>query len=448
MTSDQHETRQESGPTAWPGMAGLGPVHLYVRLVAVALLLLVTGLAGGMVLERYVLADDSSSDVAFPDLEAVSGVIDENYYYRPTDPEEQARLDQQMEEQAIIGALGSLDDEYTRYLGPDQSQTAQEDLEGRYGGVGVDIAMSNDLVVVTNVVPESPADEAGIVHGDVIEMIDDVRVDVSDFDGIVRDLRGEIGSWVTMSLVRPSSGEVFDIELEREEIVVPPVSLRMIEGTSIGWLRISIFGDETVNEVNDAISELHEDGATGIVLDLRGNSGGWVTSAQGVLGQFLDPDEGPALYEDTTPGRGGEEAMPILATEETVRTDLPVVVLVDRGTASAAEIVAGALKDYDRAIVIGERTFGKGSVQRIFAFSDGATMRVTVAEWFTPSRGRIQQEGIRPNIEVTAGDTSMTGGDPVLDAAVRLIETGTTRPTDLIDAPATPGIDPSASPAA
>jgi carboxyl-terminal processing protease len=197
--------------------------------------------------------------------------------------------------------------------------------------------------------------------------------------------------------------------------------------------------------VDEALATLQENGATGIILDLRGNGGGWVTSAQGVLGRFLDPEVGPAMFEDISPGRGGEEPLPILGDEGNVRTDLPVIVLVDPGTASASEIVAGALKDYDRAIVVGERTYGKGSVQRIFGFSDGASLRVTVAEWFTPSRGRIQQEGIQPNVEIPLGAHPESDGDPALDAAVKLMQDATTRPTDLIAAPPSPVASPEAT---
>lgn len=432
MTTDQHQTRfPDSQANPVPGFQNLGPTHLYIRITAIALLILVIGIAGGIVLERSMISGSGQQDSAFPDLEAVADVIDNNYYYRPESETDAKQLEHAMEEQAIIGALSSLDDQYTRYLSADQSTTAQEDLEGRYGGTGVDVSINNHLLTIINVVPDSPADEAGILRGDVIDRIDGKPVDLDDFEGIIRQLRGDIGSVVELALVRPSTAEEFTIELTREEIVVPPVTLRMIEGTDIGWIRITMFGDDTVTQIDEAITTLQANGATGIILDLRGNGGGWVTSAQGVLGRFLDPDTGPALYEDTSPGRGGEEPLPIL-NDDGKKTDLPMIVLVDRGTASAAEIVAGALKDYNRALVVGETTFGKGSVQRIFGFSDGATLRVTVAEWFTPSLGRIQQEGIQPNIEIPPGDNPAPDTDPTLDAAVQLLQSGTNKPTDLV----------------
>lgn len=429
-----------------PGTAGLGPTHLYIRMIAVGLLLLMTGVAGGMVLERYVIQRGSERETAFPALEAVAAVIDENYYYRPTSQQEVEQLDRRMEQQAIIGALSSLDDDYTLYMTADQSATAQENLEGRYGGIGVDIAVKNDLVSVTNVLPESPADGAGILRGDVIEQVNGMAVNPTDLDGTVRLLRGDVGTVVDLSLIRASTGDRYAVRLTREEIVVPPVAFQMIEGTDIGWLRITVFGTDTVTGVDRSIAALEREGASAIVLDLRGNSGGWVDSAQEVLGRFLDPRVGPAMYEDLTPGWGNEEELPILRDGNSITTDLPIVVLVDAGTASAAEIVAGALKDYDRAIVVGEQTFGKGSVQRIFSFSDGSTLRVTVAEWFTPSKRRIQGQGIEPNIEVGVGGHATPGRDTVLDTAVKLLQSGDSRPTDLTDGLASRIPSPVASP--
>lgn len=419
---------------------GLGRAHAAVRLVAVCLLLLLTGLTGGMVLERYVLQGGGGASGAFADLEAAATVIDENYYYLPTDPDERAELTNDMEEQAITGALSALDDSYTRYLPPDESATAAEDLEGRYGGIGVDLAFGEDIVMVANVVPDSPADGAGIRRGDVIEEVEGRSLAGEDPNEVIRMLRGEIGASVSVTLIRPDTGDLIPLDLVLEEIVVPPVTLRMIEGTSIAWLRITIFGDETVAEVDEALAMIEEEGATGIVLDLRGNGGGWVDSARATLGRFLDPSLGPAMYEDATPGPGGMEPLAIEAGEEVEQTDLPMVVLVDGGTASSAEIVAGSLRDYDRAMVIGEPSYGKGSVQRIFGFSDGSTMRVTVAEWFTPSRGRIQDAGIQPDLEISAAGHGATD-DPVIGAAVRMLDSGQSRPSDLL-APASPVASP------
>jgi len=218
--------------------------------------------------------------------------------------------------------------------------------------------------------------------------------------------------------------------LTREVIIVHPVSFTMIEDTSIAWIRIDIFGDRTVAELDEALAAARERSATGAILDLRGNGGGWVASAQETIGRFVDDAAGPALYEDVSPGRGGEIGLPIV-NPDAGPSALPLIVLVDSGTASAAEIVAGSIRDYDRALVVGAETFGKGSVQRIFDFQDGASLRVTVAEWFTPSKGRIQDEGIKPDLVVNPEEATQGPGDPFLEAAVTLLERGVTRPTEL-----------------
>ncbi|HVL26374.1 MAG TPA: S41 family peptidase [Thermomicrobiales bacterium] len=425
-----HNARPPGSPSA------ISRGHFYLRLAAVFVLVLLIGVAGGMLIERN-LVQRPGDAATFRDLEAVVDVIDSNYYYRPTDEGESHALEKRMEQQAITGLLSSLDDEYTRYLSADQSQTAAEDLQGHYGGPGIDIAVEGGRAIVANVIPGTPAEEAGILRGDVIEKVDNLLVDVNDFDGLIRRLRGEVGSRIRLSMLRPSTGQPYEADMIREEIVVPPVTFRMIPDTTIGWIQVTIFGDQTTAGVDKAIADAESRGATGLVLDLRGRHPAAAVAAQEVLARFLDPDVGPAMYEDITPGRGGEEPLPILGDGAT-KTDLPLVVLVDRGTASASEIVAGALKDYNRALVIGERTYGKGSVQRIFSFSDGSTLRVTVAEWFTPSKGRIQEEGIRPDLEVSFADHATTGEDPVLAAAVTMLDSGRSRPTDLANPPATP----------
>ena len=423
--------------------APLSRVHRTVRLIALVLLVLLVGISAGIVLERYRMR---AGGPELEQLRTVVDILDDAYYYRPTTDDEEARFEDRLEEQAIVGLLSALDDEYTRYLTEDESQTAAENLQGRFGGTGVEVTVDESQVVVTNVIPGTPADEARILPGDVLEAVDGAPVDAGDLDAVVRRLRGEVGTSVRVTVHRPATGERFQVDMVREEIVVPPVRFQMVPGTSIGWIQVAIFGDQTTDGVDDALRAAAEAHATGIVLDLRGNGGGWVTSAQEVIGRFVDPARGPALYEDTDPGAGGEEALPILSGD-VGPTELPVVVLVDRATASAAEIVAGALRDYERAILVGESTFGKGSVQRIYTFPDGATLRVTVAEWFTPSRQRIEDAGLAPDVPVSFEAHATTGEDPVLAAAVELLESGRAQPDNLAT-PAAPAASPAATPSA
>lgn len=418
--------------------------HYVVRMIALFLLVLIAGFGAGLIFERLVL-DPASGESGFEDLQAVSSLIDGNYYYRPTDSESQEGFDQALEQHAIDGMLTSLDDEYTRYLMPDAAQVASEDLQGEYGGVGVELEARQDMLVVNRISPEGPAARAGVRASDRVLRIDNRPIQAGT-DGVpIGDLRGPVGSSVTLTVGDTSGEHARDVVLEREAIVVHPVSFSMIEGTSLAWIKVDIFGDRTVAELDAALAAANGNRASGVILDLRGNGGGWVTSAQEMIGRFVDDDEGPALYEDVSPGRGGEVGLPIL-NPESGPSSLPLIVLVDGRTASAAEIVAGSLRDYDRALVVGSDTFGKGSVQRIFDFQDGASLRVTVAEWFTPSKGRIQDEGIRPDVLVNSGETSRVITDPFLNVASMLLDRGVTRPTDLADA-GSPLATPPASPA-
>lgn len=403
------------------------------RYLVLCLILLLVGFAGGLVFERTINGSDDPS--TFADLEAVYGVIEDDYYYRPDEAVERAEMNAQMEQGAIEGALGSLGDSYTRYLDVDESDTAQEGLEGKYGGVGIDVVLEQDMAFVSSVVPGSPADDAGVLRGDVIEQINGARVQTTDTNEVVRMLRGEIGTPISITLIRPASGDVISLDLTLEEIVIPSVILEFIEGTDLAWIHITIFSDTTVADLDAAIAEIRERGSKGVILDLRGNGGGWVVAARQTLGRFMDPSVGPAMYEDTA-GTDDMVAMDIETGEDVVPLELPMVVLTDGGTASAAEIVAGSLRDYQRATLVGERTFGKGSVQRIYEFSDGSTLRVTVAEWFTPSKSRIQSEGVRPDVEIGVSD-QVSDADPILDAGIQVL-------TSQVSETSTPQATPSA----
>lgn len=411
----------------------------HVLLASVALFLVTAGFAGGLAVERFVIGHDGPGGP----LDAAMTVIENDYYYRPTDEAGRATMESGMEQGAMSGALSSLDDQYTRYLGPDDSRDASADLSGIDGGVGIEVRWEQGVAVIWNVVERSPAANAGIQRGDVLTRVDGAEPANGDTAALERMLRGDVGSNVSLEIVNPESGSARTYDLVREEVIVPQVVYHPLPDTTYAVIAISIFGDQTTSQLDAALAQAKSDGVTGLVLDLRGNGGGWVRSAQETLGRFLSVDVGPAFYEDATPGPGEDMAVPIIAPANGSVSRLPVVVLVDGSTASAAEIVAGSLKDYDRAIVVGEQTFGKGSVQRIYEFSDASTMRVTVAEWFTPSKGRIQGRGIAPDIAVDNGAHPTT--DYVLGAAIDCLNTGRTRPSMLTATPATG--TPAATPA-
>jgi carboxyl-terminal processing protease len=198
---------------------------------------------------------------------------------------------------------------------------------------------------------------------------------------------------------------------------MPAVLYSKLPNTDVAHIQVTLFGDKTTAELDDALKKAKADGVTGIILDLRNNGGGWVTSAQEMIGRFVPEDTGVALYEDSNPNDSDLSGELIVGDGEDT-FDTPLVILVNGGTASASEIVAGALHDYGRAILIGEKTFGKGSVQRVHDFEDGSSARITFAVWLTPNKVQIQGEGLQPDIDVPAASNTSTA-DPQLDRAVQ-----------------------------
>ena len=408
---------------------------LQVLGLAVSALVLVAliAFAGGLYFEREVLdttfvADpievsslNTDSDVGpapppFSRLDAVLQLVEDEYYLMPSASEESTSFWADLEERAIEGLTEGLDGHST-YLPPSDSAAAADSLSGTYEGIGVWIASQDGVVKVVAPVPGSPAEKAGLLSGDLIIEIDGVRTDGMDGNGAVSALVGPAGEAVSLVIQRPSTDKVLEFEIVREKIVYPVVKYVFDTENQIGIIGVTIFGDRTVEELDLALAQARNDGATGLILDLRNNGGGWVESAQATLGRFIDENAGPALYEDFDPEvDGDEQAEPIIAGEEG-DFEIPLVVLVNQGTASASEIVAGALMDYDRAHVIGENTFGKGSVQRVHEFDDGASLRLTFAHWLTPEKRTIEGEGILPDQTVVALDDS-GGIDEQLQAAV------------------------------
>jgi carboxyl-terminal processing protease len=419
------QTRERAVPSS-----SISAAHQTIRLSAIFLLVLFVGIISGILVERNLLNARNENDPGFDELDAVVEIIEQSYYYRPSDPSSVDEFEDQLQQSAIMGMLGGLNDDYTTYLAPPDAQRLENQLAGRGVGIGVEFHQDSGRATIARVYPKTPAEENGLHTGDVVLRVDGQPVDPSNWARFISTIEGTVGTQVRLTLQRPGQNGSFDVTLTRAEYDVPSVAWRMIEGTTVGWVQIGIFGSKTTAEFDAAMADVTGEGATSVILDLRGNGGGWVRSAQEVIGRFLPASVGPALYEDFTPGRGQEEEKPILGGGPEY-FDLPLIVLADGNTASAAEIVAGALRDYDRAMVVGERTYGKGSVQRVFDFDNGASLRVTFAEWLTPSKGRIQEEGINPDIQVTVGNPEESTTDPVLQSAVQLAQSGRTTPSDL-----------------
>jgi carboxyl-terminal processing protease len=299
-------------------------------------------------------------------------------------------------------------------------EVERERLQGTFGGIGAYISRSEETgEVILEPIPGNPAELAGILVGDVLLAVDGTPITVEmTVPEIIDMVKGEKGSSVVLSIRHPGETVAQDIIVVRDDILLPSVFYRLEEGTTIGYIQLSRFSGESGREVAAAIQELQSQGATEFILDLRQNGGGLRDAAVEVVDHFLS--EGPILYIQSQ----NEDERVFSATSETLVPTAPLVVLVDGGTASASEIVAGALQDSGRAILIGnDKTFGKGSVQLVFDLSDGSSIHVTSARWLTPNRHQIDESGLEPDIlvEITQEDVD-AGRDPVLEEAIAYLQ--------------------------
>jgi carboxyl-terminal processing protease len=401
----------------------------------------------GVLVERAVFDEGQGlSSITEPssgssdDLDKIGTVLDylqDEYYYQP-DPEASGTpFTDALVNGALEGMTAGLGDDYTVYLEPVEQAPIAEAMSGEYEGIGVWVDYPEGKVRIIAPMPGSPAERAGLLPNDIIIAADGVPLEGLTGDDTLGLIRGPAGTTVTLTVSREGTPDPIDIVVERAKITTPSVPYtRVGENSEYGLIQITIFGDNTTEQLDRAIEQAQADGVTGIILDVRNNGGGWVETAQQVIGRFVSPEHGPALYEDVNPNDDELTGAPILAGE-TAEYDMPVVVLVNGGTASAAEILAGALQDYDRATVIGDTTFGKGTVQRVHNFDDGSSLRVTFAQWLTPNQAVIQGVGITPSVPIT--DNPDTEADEQLDTAIAVLA-GTPLPV------ASPVASPMASP--
>ena len=320
---------------------------------------------------------------------------------------------------AIRGALDTLDDPHTTFLEPQPRQREREELSGRFGGIGAYVSQNEAGQIVLDPMPDLPAARAGVQEGDAVLKVDDTEITAEmTADEVVNLIRGDIGSTVRLTLGREGQAEPLIVEIRREEIPNPSVEWRMLEeAPGIGYVRISIFSGRTVLELRDALEDLSGQGMTSLVLDLRSNGGGLFDAGIDVAGEFLS--DGVIVYQVE---KGNEETV-FRASGRTSLPDAPMVILVNGGTASASEIVAGALQDHGRAALIGEQTYGKGSVQSVYDLSDGSSVHITHAQWFTPNRRAITGEGLMPDVQVSISEQDRNAGrDTQLEQAIEYLK--------------------------
>jgi carboxyl-terminal processing protease len=303
---------------------------------------------------------------------------------------------------ALKGMLSSLDP-HSQFMDPNDFRDMQDDTRSRFSGLGIEVAVKSGLPTVVTPMEDTPAARAGILSGDQILKINGASTDKMDLQDVINHLRGAPGQKITLTLIRPSTKEIKDYVLERTEIKVQSVKGaklldRELTGPfKIGYVRLIQFNEPTADELSKALDGLQNQGMQALILDLRNNPGGLLNSAVDVCAQFV-PGNTKVV---STQGRvASQQRDYTTSTASKERPQFPMVVLVNEGSASGAEIVCGALKDLHRAIIVGETTFGKGSVQNVLPLPDGSAVRFTTAKYYTPSKQVIHGNGVTPNIRV------------------------------------------------
>ncbi len=318
---------------------------------------------------------------------------------------------------AIKGMLESLGDEHTSYIDPDLLKQESMQLEGEYEGIGAWVDSSGEFLTITSPMPDSPAEKAGLKPGDRVMAVDGEDMTGKDGNYVLSKILGPAGTDVVLTIQSEGAEKTFDVTITRSKIAVPSVESKVLDG-NIGYVQISTFGDNTGAELKKALKDLRDQDVKGLVVDLRYNGGGLLTAAVDVGSQFLK--SGVLMYEEY--GNGDTKELRIRPGG--LATEIPLVVLVNKGTASASEIVAGAIQDMGRGKLVGETTYGKGSVQNWVEFdNDQGAVRITVARWLTTNKRQINKVGLTPDVVVEINEENYKAGtDPQLDKAIEVLQ--------------------------
>ena len=339
---------------------------------------------------------------------------------------------------AIRGMIDSLGDPYSSYMTSDEYRQSLQGISGQFEGIGAEIATQapdgtqgcatlgpDCRLVITAPLEGSPARLAGLAAGDFVLAADAVSLDGLTIDGARDRIRGPKGSVVTLTIVR-AGGQPFDVAITRDIVQSKEVDSRALAGGTVGYVQLKGFSDAAADQLKEALVAHLEAGRTNLILDLRGNPGGYVTAARTIASQFIS--SGPIFWEQDAAGRQvATEALPGgIATGSGLR----ILCLIDGGSASASEIVAGALQDTGRARLVGQTSFGKGTVQQWQELSgEGGAFRLTIARWLTPKKRWIHGTGLTPDVEVTLPDPVPAGTDPTLDKALDVLDSAAAAPS-------------------
>ena len=325
-------------------------------------------------------------------LNKIRSIIDNNYLWADEIDEEA------LAEGAISGYVEALGDVYTEYIPKEEMEAFTEEITGTFVGIGIYMIADEetDSIIVYYPIPESPAEEAGIQAGDIIKSVDGVEYGYDDFDIIADNIKGEEGTIVTLVIER--DGEEIEYEITRAKINTNPITTEILEN-NIGYLKLPSFDSGTAEDFQEKVEELQEQGCTSLIIDLRNNGGGIVDEVTEIADLFLE--KGSTIMT-TVDSQGNEEKT---LAENGVTFDMPVVILINGNSASASEILTGALKDNGKATVVGTTTYGKGVIQTVISLSDGSGLKLTTAEYYRPNGSAIHGIGIEPDIEVELSET-------------------------------------------
>ncbi len=317
---------------------------------------------------------------------------------------------------AIRGMMGALDDPHSTYMDPEQFRQSNMPLQGGYEGIGAWVDPDGEYLIIVSPMPGSPAEEAGLEPGDQVIAID--GDDMTGIDGslVIRRILGPAGTTVRLTILREDEFEPFDVDIVRARITLPSLESRMLE-ENIAYIHLFNFGARATIDLRQALRDLLAEDPIGLIFDLRGNAGGYLSTSIDVASEFIA--EGVIVIERF--GDGTEQVYE--ANGDGLATEIPLVVLIDGGSASGSEIVAGAIQDHRRGPLVGETSFGKGSVQTWTPLSnEQGAVRVTIAQWFTPNDRLIHQTGLDPDVEVEFTEEDFENErDPQLEAAIRAL---------------------------
>ena len=336
-------------------------------------------------------------------------IVHEEYVDQPVD-------DLVLMQGAIRGMIEALGDDHSSYMDPKTFQDANESLSGEYEGIGAWVDTTADYLTIISPIPGSPADQAGMAPGDRIIAIDGEDLTGVDAELVRQRVLGPAGSTVVLTVAREGESEPLIFTITRDRIVVKSATGEMLEN-GIGYVQITTFGDKTTPELRAALEELMAQNPKGLIIDLRNNGGGYLQTSVEVASEFIG--DGVILYEQY----GDGERTTYRALKDGQATEIPLVVLINEGTASASEIVAGAIQDYGRGKLVGVTSYGKGSVQNWVPLTNNqGAVRVTIAKWLTPNERTIHGEGLIPDFEVErSNDDRQADFDPQLDKAIEVL---------------------------